>query len=28
MIPGLRWNARGNTYAYFQVDRYPPWVWG
>ncbi len=28
MIPGLRWNLRGNAYAYFLADRYPPWVWG
>jgi hypothetical protein len=28
MVPGLRWNARGNAYANFMVDRYPPWVWG
>ena len=28
MIPGLRWNVRGSGYAYFMVDRYPPWVWG
>ena len=28
MLPGLRWNLRGNAYAYFLADRYPPWVWG
>jgi Domain of unknown function (DUF4389) len=28
MVPGLRWHARGSAYAYFMVDRYPPWVWG
>jgi Domain of unknown function (DUF4389) len=28
MMPGLRWNLRGNAYAYFMTDRYPPWVWG
>ncbi len=28
MVPGLRWNLRGNGYAYFLSDRYPPWVWG
>jgi Domain of unknown function (DUF4389) len=28
MMPGLRWNLRGNSYAYFLTDRYPPWVWG
>jgi hypothetical protein len=28
MIPGLRWNLRGNAYAYFATDRYPPFVWG
>jgi Domain of unknown function (DUF4389) len=28
MLPGLRWNLRGNAYAYFLVDRYPPWTWG
>jgi uncharacterized protein DUF4389 len=28
MLPGLRWHARGNAYVNFQVDRYPPWVWG
>jgi hypothetical protein len=28
MVPGLRWNLRGNAYAYFLSVRYPPWVWG
>jgi Domain of unknown function (DUF4389) len=28
MVPGIRWNIRGSAYAYFMVDRYPPWVWG
>ena len=28
MMPGLRWNLRGNAYAYFLTDRYPPWAWG
>jgi Domain of unknown function (DUF4389) len=28
MIPGLRWNLRGNAYAYFMTDRYPPLAWG
>ena len=28
MVPGLRWNLRGNAYACFTTDRYPPWVWG
>jgi hypothetical protein len=28
MVPGIRWNIRGTTYAYFMVDRYPPWEWG
>jgi hypothetical protein len=28
MMPGLRWNLRGNAYAYFLTARYPPWVWG
>jgi len=27
MVPGLRWNLRGNAYAYFATDRYPPFVW-
>jgi Domain of unknown function (DUF4389) len=28
MVPGLRWQLRGNAYAYFATDRYPPFVWG
>jgi hypothetical protein len=28
MIPGLRWNLRGNAYAYFMVTRYPPFTFG
>jgi hypothetical protein len=28
MVPGLRWNVRGNAYAYFMSERYPPFVWG
>ena len=28
MVPGLRWNLRGNAYAYFTDDQYPPFVWG
>ena len=28
MVPGLRWNFRGNAYAYFLTTRYPPFVWG
>jgi Domain of unknown function (DUF4389) len=28
MVPGLRWNLRGSTYASFMTDRYPPFVWG
>jgi hypothetical protein len=27
MVPGLRWNLRGNSYAYFLTDRYPPFTW-
>jgi hypothetical protein len=28
MVPGMRWQLRGNSYAYFMTDRYPPFVWG
>ena len=28
MVPGLRWNFRGNAYGYFLTDRYPPWIMG
>jgi len=28
MLPGLRWNLRGNAYAYFMTDRYPPVLCG
>jgi hypothetical protein len=28
MMPGLRWNLRGNAYSYFMTDTYPPFVWG
>jgi hypothetical protein len=28
MIPGLRWQLRGNAYTYWLSDRYPPWIWG
>jgi hypothetical protein len=28
MVPGFRWNLRGNVYAYFMTERYPPFVWG
>ena len=28
MVPGMRWNLRGNAYGYFMTDRYPPFIWG
>ena len=28
MVPGLRWNLRGNAYAYFTTERYQPFTWG
>ena len=28
MVPGLRWNLRGNAYAWFMSERYPPFIWG
>jgi Domain of unknown function (DUF4389) len=28
MVPGMRWNLRGNAYGFFMTERYPPWVWG
>jgi hypothetical protein len=28
MMPGLRWNLRGNAYAYFMTTRYPPFTFG
>jgi Domain of unknown function (DUF4389) len=28
MVPGMRWQLRGNAYTYFTTDRYPPFVWG
>ena len=28
MVPGLRWNLRGNAYALFMNSRYPPFIWG
>jgi hypothetical protein len=28
MVPGLRWHLRGNAYAYFMPERYPPLVGG
>ena len=27
-LVGLRWQARGNAYAYWLTTRYPPFVWG
>ena len=28
MVPGIRWYVRGNAYACFATDRYPPFIWG
>ena len=28
MVPGMRWNLRGNAYACFMTDRYPRFIWG
>ena len=28
MLPGFRWNVRGNACAYFTTERYPPFTWG
>jgi hypothetical protein len=27
-IVAQRWYLRGNAYAYWMTDRYPPWAWG
>ena len=27
-VVALRWQNRGNVYALFMVDKYPPWKWG
>jgi hypothetical protein len=26
-LVGLRWQARGNAYAYWLATKYPPFVW-
>ena len=26
-LVGLRWQARGNAYAYWLITKYPPFVW-
>jgi uncharacterized protein DUF4389 len=28
MVPGYRWQLRGNVYSYWMTERYPPWLWG
>jgi hypothetical protein len=28
MVPGLRWQLRGNAYVHFMTERYPPFIWG